>query len=61
MKNDQRTGFERASAYKHVVSNALAKCMRKDRSYINAHDEAALDELCNNFESYMAVSMTIVD
>jgi hypothetical protein len=35
--------------------------MRKDRSYINARDEAALEDLCQNFEAYMAVNMVIVD
>lgn len=58
---DKSTGIERAKKNVAKVQVSLAKCLRANIQYINAADERALEDLVDNFESYAAVSMSLVD
>lgn len=59
--DDNSTGIERANKHSDTVSVSLAKCMRTHYQNMNKRDERALDDLAENLNSYLAVSMTLVD
>jgi hypothetical protein len=40
---------------------ALAKILRKSSGYLNKRDEAALEDLLQNFKLYLVSSMSILD
>ncbi len=57
----KEVGLERALKHADHVSVALAKLMRKNYVNLNKRDEAALDDLVANIESYVSVSLTILE
>jgi len=40
---------------------ALAKILRKSSGYLNKRDEAALEDLLQNFQLYLTSSMSVLD
>lgn len=54
-------GVERVQQYRHHVSEALAKLLRKSSSHLNVRDEAALKDLLDNFQLYILNDITILD
>lgn len=57
----KEVGLERALKHADHVSVALAKIMRKNYVNLNKRDEAALEDLVANIESYVSVSLTILE
>lgn len=57
----KEVGLERALKHADHVSVALAKLMRKNFVNLNKRDEAALEDLVANIESYVSVSLTILE
>lgn len=57
----KEVGLERALKHADHVSVALAKLMRKNYVNLNKRDEAALEDLVANIESYVSVSLTILE
>ena len=54
-------GLERVKKHKDFVNEALAKLLRKNSSFLNARDEAALKDFIENFELYLLCDLNILE
>lgn len=61
IKHSSHEGKERVVRNQDAVMMALAKLQRKASGFLNVRDEAALDEVLDNFELYSMNSFKIAD
>jgi hypothetical protein len=61
LTKDETVGLERAMKYTDAVLVAMSKLMRKGQTYINARDEAALNDFGLHVGDYLAINMVLAE